>query len=68
MSITSGALIGSMDLDHIITVMDAKGRVLQRISGIAGRGLRYEMPFNAGVLLIKVQTSRGMQMFRVNPH
>ncbi len=66
MRVASGALTGSMDLDHVVTVRDLQGRVLLREYGDAGRGLRYELPARSGVMLVQVQTSRGSQSFRVN--
>jgi hypothetical protein len=62
--VTAGSLVGDMTLDHIVTVTDAKGRVLDRISGIAGRGLRYELPAAPGAYFVQVRSMRGVQTFR----
>jgi hypothetical protein len=66
MRIASGALTGSMDLDHVVTVRDLQGKTLLHEYGDAGHGLRYELPAHSGVMLVQVQTSRGSQSFRVN--
>ena len=64
--VVSGALIGSMELDHLVTVADVTGKVLQQYTGFAGRNITHELPVYSGVMLVKVTTMRGTQILRVN--
>jgi hypothetical protein len=63
--IVDGKLTGSMDLDHIVTVTDLKGRVLQRYTGFAGRNTGRPLPEYSGVMIVKVKSTRGTQTLRV---
>lgn len=65
-AVQGGRLVGSLDLDHVITVTDTKGRLLARERGIAGRNLRYELPAHAGMMLVQIRSMRGTQTLRVD--
>jgi hypothetical protein len=64
--VSNGMLKGSIDLDHIVTVTDLKGRQILRYSGFAGKNLSRELPQNEGMLVVSVKTTRGTQTFRYN--
>jgi len=63
--VVSGTLQGSMELDHLVTVSDLKGRVLQQYTGFAGRNISHDLPAYTGVMLVKITTTRGNQILRV---
>jgi len=66
LKIASGALVGSMDLDHMVTVSDLKGKVLQQYTGFAGKNISHNLPAYPGVMLVKITTTRGNQVLRVD--
>ena len=61
----SGALVGSMDLDHLVTVTDLQGHVLQKYTGFAGKNISHDLPAYRGVMIVKITTMRGNQVLRV---
>jgi hypothetical protein len=63
--VVDGRLVGSMELDHIVTVSDLKGRVLQRYSAFAGRNTVRELPNNSGTMIVQVKSTQGTQTLRV---
>jgi hypothetical protein len=63
--VSSGMLTGSIDLDHVILVNDVNGKVLARIAGDAGSGLRYALPSHSGMMVVRVKTMRGQQVLRI---
>ena len=67
LKVSNGFLVGSMDLDHIVTISDLKGRVLQEYVGFAGNNMKRALPVSANVLFVNVKTSQGTQTLRVNP-
>ncbi len=64
LQVVSGAIVGSMDLDHLVTVSDLQGHVLQSYTGLAGRNIRHDLPSYAGLMLVKITTMRGNQVLR----
>ncbi|MCD6024148.1 MAG: hypothetical protein K0Q91_1064 [Fibrobacteria bacterium] len=64
--IVNGMLNGSLDLDHVVTITDLKGRQVLRYSGFAGRNLSRELPRNQGMLIVRVKTTLGTQTLRYN--
>ena len=64
--VVSGALVGSMPFDHLVTISDLKGRVLQEYTGFAGANISHDLPVYSGVMLVKIATMRGVQTLRVN--
>lgn len=67
MQVVSGYLVGSMTVDHYITISDVQGKVLQEYTGFAGRNLSRELPKYPGVMLVRITSMRGTQTLRVNP-
>jgi hypothetical protein len=63
--VVSGALVGSMDVDHLVTVADYQGRVLQQYTGFAGRNISHDLPAHSGPMIVKITTMRGNQILRV---
>lgn len=63
--VADGMLTGSMALDHIVTVTDLKGRVLQRYSAFAGRNTRRPLPNHSGMMIVQVKSTEGTQNLRV---
>jgi len=61
----SNALVGSLDADHVITLSDLSGRVLERFSGHAGAFHYAFTTQTRGLLLLEVKTSRGTEHLRV---
>jgi hypothetical protein len=66
MRVVSGALVGSMDLDHLVTVTDVQGHVLQKYTGFAGRNISHDLPSHSGVMIVKITTTLGNQVLRVD--
>jgi hypothetical protein len=66
LKIDAGRLVGSMDLDHVVTVTDLKGRVLLEYSAFAGNNIARELPQTHGVMLVRVKSTRGTQVLRYN--
>jgi hypothetical protein len=64
--VVDGMLVGSIDLDHVVTVSDLNGRVIQRYAGFAGRNIGRELPQHSGLMIVQVKTTRGTQTLRVN--
>ena len=64
MRVVNGMLVGSMELDHVVTIADINGRLIQRYSGFAGRNLGRELPKHSGVLLVNIKTTLGTQTLR----
>ncbi len=63
---TFGALMGTLDLSHVITVSDMNGRVVEKFSGPAGN-FKYAFSSKArGLLFMEVKTARGIEFQRVS--
>ncbi len=67
MKVVSGFLVGSMKLDHIVTVTNLKGSVLQEYVGFAGSDLKRELPRRNEVMVVRIKTSQGTYTLRANP-
>jgi len=67
MKVVAGYLVGSMNLDHIVTVSDIKGRVLQEYVGFAGSNLKRALPARNELMFVRIKTSTGTMNLRVNP-
>jgi hypothetical protein len=62
---SSGALVGRMPFDHLITVRDVSGRVLERFQG-SGGNVHYTFTSQVrGLMVLEVKTALGMSRLSV---